>query len=92
METVWKVQEKALKITSRLKGESYEERCKEVGLETPDERKKSQDLAQVFKIVEGIYELDSERIFSARRQYQNTRMSAKPWNLTSKQAQTDLRK
>jgi hypothetical protein len=49
-ETIEKVQEKALKMTSGLKGESYEERCKEAGLETIKERKKSQDIPRCSKL------------------------------------------
>jgi hypothetical protein len=64
-----KVQEKALKMTSGLKGESYEERCKEAGLETIDERRKVQDMNQVFKIVKGLYKLDT---FPSRIPYRNT--------------------
>jgi hypothetical protein len=79
-------------MTSGLKGENYEERCKEAGLETLEERRKTQDMAQVFKIVKGIDKLDPEKIFPARRQFQNTRQLANPWNLTSKQAKTAMRK
>jgi hypothetical protein len=49
--TVERAQEKALRMTSGLKGENYEERCKEAGLETLEERRKTQDMAQVFKIL-----------------------------------------
>jgi predicted nucleic acid-binding Zn ribbon protein len=76
MEIIGKVQEKALKMTSRLKGESCEERCKEVGLENQRRGRSHKIWPRFLKIVEGIDELDS-----ARRQYQNTRMSANPWNL-----------
>lgn len=92
IETIEKVQEKALRMTSGLKGESYEERCKEAGLETLEERRKSQDMAQVFKILKGIDKLNPEQIFSARRQTHHTRQSANPWNLPGKQAKTDVRK
>ncbi len=92
IETIERVQEKALRMTSGLKGGNYEEKCKEAGLETLEEKRKTQDMAQVFKIVKGIDKLDPEKIFPARRQYQNTRQLANPWNLTSKQAKTDMRK
>jgi hypothetical protein len=78
-------------MTSGLKGENYEERCKEAGLEMLEERRKTQDMAQVFKIFKGIDRLDPEKIFPARRQYQNTIQLANPCNLTSKQAITDMR-
>ena len=92
IETIERVQEKALRMTSGLKGENYEERCKEAGLETLEERRKSQDMAQVFKILKGIDKLNPKQIFSARRQTHHTRQSANPWNLSGKQAKTDVRK
>jgi hypothetical protein len=69
-----KVQEKALKITSGLKEESYEERCKKAGLEALDERRKLQDMTQEVKILKGIDKLDPEMIFPARRQHQHNGM------------------
>jgi hypothetical protein len=69
IETIERVQEKALRMTSGLKGENYEGRCKEAGLEMLEERRKTQDMAQVFKIVKGIDKIDPEKIFPATRQY-----------------------
>ncbi len=34
-----------------------------------EERRKTQDVAQVFKIVKGIDKIDPEKIFPATRQY-----------------------
>jgi hypothetical protein len=34
-----KVQEKAVKMVAGLKGDTYEEKCKEIGLETLKERR-----------------------------------------------------
>ncbi len=69
-------------MTTGLKGNTYEERCKEVGLSTLQERRKVQDLTQVFKILKGIDRLVPEQIFGRRRENQYTRQSANPWNLT----------
>ncbi len=41
-------------MTSGLKADSYEKRCKEAGLETRQARVNMQDIAQVFKILKGI--------------------------------------
>ncbi len=86
IEVLEKVQEKALRMTTGLKGNTYEERCKEVGLNTLQERRKVQDLTQVFKILKGINKVEPEQIFGRRRENQYTRQSANPWNLTKKQA------
>jgi hypothetical protein len=48
-----KVQEKAIKMISGLKGKSYEEKCEEVGIETLEKRHKIQDMAQTYKLVHG---------------------------------------
>jgi hypothetical protein len=55
--------------------------------EHQQERRKVQDLTQVFKILKGI---EPEQIFGRRRENQYMRQSANPWNLTKKQA-TDPR-
>ncbi len=81
-----------MKMTSGLRGESYEERCREAGLETLEARRKTQDITQVFKILKGIDKIDPEKLFQARRTTQNTRQSSNPWNITKKQAKTEVRK
>jgi hypothetical protein len=45
IEMLEKVQEKALKMTTGLRGNTYEEKCKETGLSTLAERRKIQDLS-----------------------------------------------
>jgi hypothetical protein len=37
-DTLEKVQEKAIKMVTGLKGSTYEEKCEELGLETLDEK------------------------------------------------------
>ncbi len=46
-----KVQEKAIKMISGLKGSTYEEKCEELGLETLEERRGGQDMALVHKFL-----------------------------------------
>jgi hypothetical protein len=86
-----KVQEKALKMTSGLKATTYEERCREVGLETLAERRKIQDMSQVFKIMKGIDKIDQNKVFAPRQTNQNTRNASNQWNLARKNARTDVR-
>jgi hypothetical protein len=90
--TIKKVQEKALRMTSGLRGERYEQRCREAGLETLEARRKIQDITQLFKILKGIDKMDPEKLFSARRTTQNTRQSSNPLNIAKKQAMTEVRK
>jgi hypothetical protein len=88
-----KVQEKAPRMTSGLRGDRYEERCREAGLETLEARRKIQDITQVSKILKGIDKMDPGKLFPARRTIQNTRQSSNKWkHIAKKQAKTEVRK
>ena len=39
----WRVQQQAVKMISGLKGHTYEEKCKEIGLETLENRREDID-------------------------------------------------
>jgi hypothetical protein len=80
-----------LRITSGLRGDSYNERCREAGLETLEARRKIQDITQVFKILKGIDTMDPEKLFSAQRTTQNARQSASSWNIAKKQENREVR-
>ncbi len=51
IDTLEKVQEKAVKMVAGLKGTTYLEKCAELGLETLEKRRADQDLALVYKFV-----------------------------------------
>ena len=48
-----KVQKKAVGMISGLKGENYNEKCKELKLDTLQLRRDKQDLQEMFKIMNG---------------------------------------
>jgi hypothetical protein len=48
---LWKKFKRAAKNISGLKGHTYEERLKEVGLLTLEERRHQSDMVQTYKIV-----------------------------------------
>jgi hypothetical protein len=50
-ENLERVQEKAVKMVAGLKSREYKDRCKELGLETLEERREKQDVALVHKLV-----------------------------------------
>ena len=50
-------------MVSGLKGAVYEERLKELGLTTLEERRHQADMLQTFKIVRGIDKVNSETWF-----------------------------
>jgi hypothetical protein len=59
------VQKKAVKWVSGLASVEYEDRCKELGLETLEVRRWQQDMTQVYKILRGIGNISEERFFYA---------------------------
>ncbi len=52
-EVLERVQKRAVKMISGLEGKTYEERLKEVGLLTLEERRHQADMVQAYKIVTG---------------------------------------
>jgi hypothetical protein len=83
-----KVQEKAVKMISGLAGNDYEEKCKELGLETLADRRVLQDMAQVYKLV---HKVDRLRLFNHVPEGR-TRLAADPLNMRQEPVRTDIRK
>ena len=50
-EILEKVQKRAISMTSGLSGSTYEEKLREVGLTSLEERRKKGDMIQVWKIL-----------------------------------------
>jgi hypothetical protein len=91
IQTLERVQERAVKMVSGLAGRDYEKKCKEIGLETLKERREIQDMAQVYKLVHGIDKVSRTKLFEfvpAGR----TRLVADPLNIRAGPARTDVRK
>jgi hypothetical protein len=63
IQDVEKVQEKALRQVNGLSGNTYQERCAEVGLETLEKRRERQDMAWMLKILRGKDKLDPDILF-----------------------------
>ena len=57
-EIIENVQKKAVKMISGLAGNTYEEKCKELGLESLEARRNKQDLLQTYKIFNGKDSID----------------------------------
>jgi hypothetical protein len=74
-----------------LKGRTYEEKCKELELETLQERRKIADMAQVFKLVHGIDKISRISIFQHVPEGR-TRLAADPLNIRTDPVRTDIRK
>ena len=89
------VQIKAVKMISGLEaGLSYEEKCKEIGLDTLEVRRQKQDMIQTYKILHGIDKVEwQEHYLKAQDRTQRvTRTTADPMNLVVPPARLDIRK
>jgi hypothetical protein len=77
---------------SGLKALMYEEKLKELGLTTLEERRRQADTVQVYKIVNGKDKVDSQSWFQLASQTErHTRSSADPLNLRPQAARLDVR-
>ena len=58
-----KEQIKVVNLVTVLKGLTYEDKCKELGLETLEQRRTKQDILQTYKIIHGVDKVEHERLF-----------------------------
>ena len=59
-----KVQRRAVNMVAGLKGKTYEQKLKEVGLTTLEERRERGDMIQTFRIIHGIDQVERETWFT----------------------------
>ena len=90
-DTLEAVQRKAVKMVAGLVGTSYEERCRELKLDTLEKRRWDQDMKQTFKIIRGIDKLDGEKIFKYRQEGTHTRTAEDPLHLRQERSRLDIR-
>ena len=93
-EVVEKVQKRAVKMISGLDpGLTYKEKCAEIGLDTLVERRRKQDVTQVFKILRGIDKVDKSKHFKLHGdRIRSTRATDIATNLTAPFARLETRK
>ena len=87
-----KVQEKFVKMVSGLKGNSYEQKLKELRLPTLKTRRIRTDLIQVFKIIKGIDKIESSAFFAFMPQNHPSTRNAHPLNLVGRHCKKDTTK
>ncbi len=96
IEVLEKIQKRAVGLIKGLRGRTYEEKCKELDLETLAVRREKADLIQVFKIVNKIDRVEEgtffERMTGSGNNERTTRQMADPLNLRGRRARLDLRK
>ena len=94
IEILEKVQRKAVGMISGLTGTTYEDKCKEIGLETLEQRREKQDLLQTFKILR-TNDMRGEQTLLVKNNRQNgaaTRSTTDPWSLLVPRTRLDIRK
>jgi hypothetical protein len=82
-----------LEKIQRLEGESYEEKLKELGLPTLEDRRHHADMLQTFKILRGIDRVDHSTWFQlAAETGRATRSADDPLNLRQKASRLEVRR
>ena len=87
------VQKRMVKQIKGLSGISYEEKIREIGLESLEERRSRQDLIQAFKIIHGHDRVSSDTWFKfiEENRQQRTRLAADGLCLEQRRSRLDLR-
>ena len=89
------MQIKAVNMVAGLKGRTYEDKCKELGLDTLECRRNKQDLLQAYKIFKGKDKVDPDLLFTrvgAAHTTRATRFTADPMNIVEERSRLDIRK
>jgi hypothetical protein len=77
-----KVQKRAVSMVSGLEGHDYEDRLKELGLDTLEERRLQIDMTQVYKVLNGKNKVNSDTWFASLAATEHaTRVATDPLNL-----------
>ena len=89
-----RVQKRMVTMVQGLKGSTYEEKLVEMGMETLEERRRSLDMVQTFKIVRKIDDVDSSKWFQLipENRHQRTRLTKGGINLERGASRLDLRR
>ena len=88
------VQVRAVAMISGLAGKSYEEKLRELGMESLKERRERLDLTQAFKIIKGLDRIAARSVFEqvTREEGPRTRLAAGGPGIVIQRAKTDMRK
>ena len=88
------VQKKAVAMVSGLKGRTYEEKLRELDLQSLEDRRADMDMVQVYKIMNRVDNVRRETWFTttAESSLRETRASSDPTHLDIKRTRTELRR
>ena len=93
-QTLERVQQRAIRMVSGLKSNTYEGRLKELGLLSLADRRIQFDLVQTFKIIRGFDDVKSETWFDlvGDNPTRITRATSDPLNIISRNPRCEIRK
>ena len=92
-DTLEKIQIRAVRLVTGLKGQSYEERLAELDMFSLEERRHQADMIQVFKIVNGHDHVDGTQWFRhVSGELHLTRAAGDSLNLVQSRSRLDLRR
>ena len=88
-----RVQQQAVKMISGLRGRTYEEKCKEIGLDTLERRREDTDMIQTYKIITGADNVKKDTWFkmAAENAERVTRATSDRTRLAVNRVKTDQR-
>ena len=86
-----KVQERAIKMVSGLRANSYQERLKELGMTTLEERRHQADMCMVRNILHGRGDLEVGTWFDRQTGARNLRSTADPLNVKKRTGRMEIR-
>ena len=92
IEVLENVQKRAVRMVSGLKGNTYEEKLKEVGLTSLVERRGRGDMIQVWKILHNHDNVKNCWFKMASESLRETRLTSSAWNLNLPKTNSDLRR
>ena len=88
-----KIQQRVVSMISGLKGATYEEKMREIGLTPLEERRHQADMLQAFKIIRGFDKVDSSTWFQrVDVSIRTTRSAGDPLNLRPQAAKLETRR
>ena len=94
IETLERVQRRAVRMVSGLQGTSYQEKLKEMGLLSLEDRRLQYDLVQTFKIIRGFDQVDHRTWFTlvGNNPARITRDTSDPLNIIRQATRTEIRR
>ena len=86
------VQKRAVNVISGLTGKTYEEKCRELGLDTLEDRRNKQDLTQAYKILSGKDNVRPDLLFKqiGDEPVRMTRFTTDPLNMAISRSRLDI--